>query len=297
MYDNFKVANYSRALLSPELFARHISRMFSGDIVNGFLVTPGTGMQIVVSDGNAIINYGSSGSTSARLVSLVASFTAPVTVADASNPRIDSVVVYVDNSVTLPSGTPSSANLDGKGVAKLAVVRGNPAASPVSPTEAMILAAIGAGNPWTRIATVRVNAGVTVIAAGQITGTRPMLKLAVPVPEASVEIGKTTDANGWVVASVGGRREWTKRYAVSPRSVNGVTRSLLLDNVALPTGITNLSGVITSLNVIHTIESGTFSWGMEGGPSSTGLTVRIRNSSNNALNPGVVTIDVMLKEI
>lgn len=143
MFDDFKVANYSKALVSPELYARHLSRLFSGDVVDGLTVVPGTGLQVVLQPGNTFIRYGSSAVASARLVSLVNTFTLNIATPDVSNPRHDLVVVYVDTSVSLPGGTPTTANLDGKGVAKAVVVTGTPSSSPNDPNATAIQAAIG----------------------------------------------------------------------------------------------------------------------------------------------------------
>lgn len=175
MYDDFKVANYSKALLSPELYARHLSRLFTGDVIDGLTVTPGTGLQVVLAPGNALIRYGSANVASAREVSLVANFNLTIGTADVSNPRIDLVVVYVDNGVTLPSGTPTAANLDGKGVAKAKIVQGTAAASPSAPNSTAIQSSVGSGNPYTVVAEVRVDAGVSVIAANKITDVRSLV--------------------------------------------------------------------------------------------------------------------------
>lgn len=177
MFDDFKVANYSKALVSPELYARHLSRLFSGDVVDGLTVAPGTGLQVVLQPGNTFIRYGSSAVASARLVSLVNTFSLNIATPDVSNPRHDLVVVYVDTSVSLPGGTPTTANLDGKGVAKAVVVTGTPSSSPNDPNATAIQAAIGSSAySYTIIARVRVNAGVSVIAANMITDLRNQTK-------------------------------------------------------------------------------------------------------------------------
>lgn len=176
MFNDFKVANYPASLVSPELHARLLSRLYTGDIVDGFTVTPGTGLQVVLAPGNALVRYGSSAVASAREVSLVANFNLTIGTADVSNPRNDLVVLYVDNGVTLPGGVPTSANLDGPGVAKAKIVPGTAAASPVDPNSTAIQASVGAGNPYTIIARVRVDAGVSVIAGNKVTDLRTMAK-------------------------------------------------------------------------------------------------------------------------
>lgn len=175
MYDDFKTANYPQAVVSPELYARHLARLVGGNVFDGFTVVPGTGLQVVLKPGNALIRYGSAAVASARLVSLVADFNLAIATADVSNPRLDLVVLYVDNGVGLPTGTPTSANLDGKGVTKAKIVTGTPASSPVAPNSTAIQASVGAGNPYLVVAQVRVNAGVSVIAGDKVTDLRAMV--------------------------------------------------------------------------------------------------------------------------
>lgn len=194
MFDDFKVANYSKALVSPELYARHLSKLVVGDIIDGFTVTPGTGLQVVLAPGNALIRYGSSAVASARLVSLIANFNLAIGTADVSNPRIDLVVVFINNSVTLPGGVPTSANLDGKGVAQAKIVPGTPNASPSAPNGTAIQASVGPGNPYTVVAQVRVDAGVNLIASNKITDVRSRVN---SVPRFSVHrVAATNSAAG-----------------------------------------------------------------------------------------------------
>jgi len=177
MYDDFKVINYDKSLASPEGYGRHMSRLFSGDIIDGYTLTPGTGLQTVLAPGNAFLRYGSAATESARHVSLLAPFTLTHDPADASNPRIDLIVIYVDNGVSLPSGTPTSANLDGKGVHKAKIVKGAASAVPSAPNATAIQASVGAGNPYSTVEEVRVNAGVSSISAGNITDVRKLAKI------------------------------------------------------------------------------------------------------------------------
>lgn len=173
MYDNFKLYNYSKSLVSPEGYGRHESNFLSGDIINGFETVIGTGLQVTTKPGNAVIRSGTGGTASAHLVSLTADFTVTLATADASNPRIDAIVLYVDTSVSLPSGTPTAANLDGLGVAKLVKVNGTPASSPSAPSTAAIQSAIGSASyPYTILANWRVNAGVSALAQTNCTDTR-----------------------------------------------------------------------------------------------------------------------------
>ncbi|MDV6295175.1 hypothetical protein [Rhodococcus aetherivorans] len=174
MFDNFKIANYSNSLVSPELYARHFSRLITGNVIDGLTLVPKTGLTVTLQPGNALISYGSGATASARMVSLVADFDITLSTADASNPRIDSIVCYVDTTVFLPGGTPTSANLDGPGVWKAVKVNGTPNASPVAPNSTAIQTAIGAGKPYFVAHDVRIDAGVTTIASNKITDRRTL---------------------------------------------------------------------------------------------------------------------------
>lgn len=184
MYDNFKVINYSNSLVSPGGHARHLARMYNGDIVTGFSVAPGTGLQVVVDSGDAFVRPSNPAlsTSSASLVSLIgATFPLAIPTPDSSNPRIDTVVLYVDSAVNLPvidaTHPPTSANLDGPGAAKVKIVSGTPAASPVAPTAGAIQSSVGAANHYTILADVRVDPGVSVIAANKTTDRRNWAKL------------------------------------------------------------------------------------------------------------------------
>lgn len=80
------------------------------------------------------------------------------------NPRIDAVVLYINRSAT--------PNADASNVATLAAVQGTPAAAPSAPTDSEISTAIGATNPFIRLANVAVASGATSITNPNITDTR-----------------------------------------------------------------------------------------------------------------------------
>lgn len=239
MFDDFKVANYQQALVSPELFARPLARIFSGDVMDGLTVTPGTGLQAVLAPGNTLIRYGSAGVASARIVSLVSNFNLTIPTADASNPRLDLVVIYVDNSVSLPpvapGAVPSADNLDGKGVAKAIIVKGTAAATPAAPNPTAIQAAVGAGNPYTVVASVRVNAGVSTIAANLITDLRNFVKVGSKNIDSATLT--TVDANGYTVTQQGKELVATKRFTFNLPAMTNGTAITCLSGINKPVGV------------------------------------------------------------
>lgn len=110
-----------------------------------------TGLNVKVKSGQALIRGHYYQSTAVE--------TLTVTTADATNPRIDIVVLELDpsaNSITLK------------------VTAGTPASSPVAPT----VVQTDGGIYQLKLAEVAVAAGATTISAGNVTDTRPMLATA-----------------------------------------------------------------------------------------------------------------------
>lgn len=105
--------------------------------------------------------------------------------ADPANPRISSIVLYIDKSAATSSSPPNNPN-----VAKFAVVNGAAAAVPVAPTPTQIEAAINAANPYIILANVRTNAAATTIVNANITDLRNRIGIVDDVLTAS-SIGAT----------------------------------------------------------------------------------------------------------
>lgn len=96
-----------------------------------------------------------------------------ITTASASNPRIDTIVAYVNESATFttsPVNFPTGFTL--------AAVAGTPNASPSAPSGATIQAAVGASNPYMVLADVLVGTSVTQINSGNITDRRSFATIA-----------------------------------------------------------------------------------------------------------------------
>lgn len=91
------------------------------------------------------------------------------------NPRKDAIVLYIDTSV--------SPNPDIDNVAKLVRVAGTPNASPVAPTDEEIQSAVGASNPFIRLANVTVASGETEITTAEIEDTRENAVISLNEPE------------------------------------------------------------------------------------------------------------------
>lgn len=96
-------------------------------------------------------------------------YSAVITSNASGNPRIDAIVLYIDLAAT--------ADATATNVAKIAVVAGTPAASPTAPTDFAIGSAIGASNPFIRLANVTVASGASEILDADISDQRPTVEV------------------------------------------------------------------------------------------------------------------------
>jgi len=80
------------------------------------------------------------------------------------NTRIDAVVIYVDKA--------ASPDTEAANVGTLVIVPGTPAALPVAPTDAEIQTAVGAANPFLRLADITVVNGAASIVNANIADKR-----------------------------------------------------------------------------------------------------------------------------
>lgn len=164
------------SLTNEEGHYRFQTQSWTGNIVKGagyeLAVTQNSplGMSVLIGTGDFKIDttgYSYTGWNSASLV-------ATVSTANPSNPRKDAVVLYVDKS----ENTPGTAN--NPGIIKQMVVAGTPAGSPVAPDDTAISTAVGAGNPYIRLANVTVGTGVTQITNANIASTRVLAAPKLP---------------------------------------------------------------------------------------------------------------------
>lgn len=152
---------------------------------NHFKVTEkgaGANMSVDVAIGRAIVINSSSNAYPIRNTAA-----ANVLVASNSsgNPRIDTIVLYIDLAV--------SPNTTASDVAKLVRVQGTPAGSPVAPTDGDIETAIGVSNPYLRLADVAVANGAVSITNANITEKRVKYKIRRSHRRKSVTCAATTN--------------------------------------------------------------------------------------------------------
>lgn len=154
---------------------RFLAKLFRPGYISGWGVSQraaGANMSVDVAAGDGSIlrssdTYGYYGfSTAVKNIT--------ITAADGSNPRRDIIVAYLDKSVVNP------ATDDNEGALKFVAVAGTPAGSPSDPSDGTIQSAIGAANPFIKLARVAVGTGVTSIVDANITDLRTIAALQMP---------------------------------------------------------------------------------------------------------------------
>src|SRR5438067_1795008 len=111
-----------------------------------------------------------------------------ITAADPTNPRKDIVVRYVSLSSFGPTNN--------VGALRFIIVAGTPAGSPTDPSDATIQAAVGAGNPWEKLARITLPANATTVVNAYITDMRQ------PVAFAGALWGGSSNTNGHTIPNV-----------------------------------------------------------------------------------------------
>lgn len=148
---------------------RGVTKGFIGQVLSGLNVSQrgaGANMSVDVAIGDALINR--SDATYGHPAWNDAVYNQVIAAADGSNPRRDIVVMYIDYGQTPSTGVANNTN----GVVKIKSVAGTAAGSPVDPSSATIQSSVGSGNPWIKLARVRVAAGATSISNSVIDDLR-----------------------------------------------------------------------------------------------------------------------------
>lgn len=167
-----KVYNMDGGLHSSAALGGLEDAMYGSSVANSvsFVCTAGTGMNVTVSTGDGLI---STGTGFARRIATDAANTVAVTAASSANPRIDSIVAYIDNSITPTQTVLNNTN----GILKFMSVAGTPAAVPTAPSSATIQTAVGAGNPYMVLYNVTVPTSATSLTAATFTDMRVVANL------------------------------------------------------------------------------------------------------------------------
>lgn len=203
-------------------------------------VSAGSGMSVRIAAGDGIISTPSSG----KRIQSDAIETVTISAANATYPRIDSVVVYIDSAVQ-----PTTTVIDNvNGILKFAAVAGTPAASPAAPAESMIQAAIGAGNRYMVLADVKVPNGATSMNTATFTDRRKVAtmidsdNLAKKAVKAENIDFTTMPDNKYTTAEQDTGKKWIDGRPIYRKVVRGtINMTGGFNTSSLPHGIQGLS--------------------------------------------------------
>ena len=242
----------------------HFYRAFLDGNVSGMLVKQNStpNMTVLVEHGSALLNKNT---ISASIAEIKSDTSVTIDTANTSNPRIDSIVIYEDTSVVIPTVEANYWQDGAGGRFKIVSLPGTAAAVPTALTDANIQSAIGAGKPWARLANITVPTNSTTILNSNINNSvRNKLGVAlgsmnsgntagVLTANASgvVAVGtNTVDANGWTVYDYGGWKEYaiTKYWSAGSPAVAAVVST----TVPYPVGLSS-SSIHSSTSASHVI--------------------------------------------
>lgn len=167
-----KVFNMAGGLHSAAAYSAFESALFGSCVATAsdFMATAGSGLKVNLSAGNGLI---STGTGFARRIA--SDSTNSITIATAaSSARIDSIVAYIDNSVTPTTSVVDNTN----NILKFVAVSGTPAANPLAPTSTAVQSAIGAGNPYMVLWDVTIPANATTLTSATFTDRRNIATIA-----------------------------------------------------------------------------------------------------------------------
>ena len=215
--------------------------MYGSIVANAasFVVSAGTGMLVNISTGAGLIS-----DTIARRIGTDAVETATVPTASASFNRIDTVLAYIDTSVTPSTGVTDNTN----DILKFVVVAGTAASTPVAPTGAAIISAIGAGKPYMVLYDVLVPQNAT-NTSGMTFTDRRVLPTSQSIADAIVTAAKI--ATSAVTTA-----------KVATNAITGdklATNAILLgyaDTATTQGGITTTETDLTGLTITVTVPAG-----------------------------------------
>lgn len=185
---NNKVFNMEGGKHSAAAYAAFEDAMYGSCVANdtSFVVTAGTGMNAVISEGNGLI---STGTGFARRIATDGDNTVSVTSASSANPRIDAIVAYIDMAVTPSITVTDNTN----GILKFKSVAGTAAGTPSKPSAATIQTSVGAGNPYMVLAYATIPASAGSMSVATIEDARRIATNGVRLTLSTTDIGEGAD--------------------------------------------------------------------------------------------------------
>lgn len=274
-----KVYNLNGGLYSGDAFTAFETRIASsnnGSIVaspSDLKVSAGSGMNVTVSTGAGIIG---NGTLSGVRFAIDAPVTVAVNAASTANPRMDSVVAYIDKSV---SASTSVVDNTGLGIIKFKSVAGTPASAPTAPSASTIQSSIGAGNPYMVLANITVPKSSSAASSFTIADTRVTPTSAI-ITDSSITTPKL--ANKAVTSD---KVDWTTLSHVSNvgSSVIDVTQTVTtLCEVTIPeTGVYFASATIDPNLLANDVGNATVFLALNGDDSKVRSRVFFNNNGRD----------------
>ena len=218
----------------------HFYRAFLDGNVSGMLVKQNStpNMTVRVEHGSALLNKNT---ISASIAEIKSDTSVAIDTANTANPRIDSIVIYEDTSVAIPTVEANYWQDGAGGRFKIVSLPGTAGAAPTALTDANIQSAIGAGKPFARLANITVPANSTTILNSNINNSaRNKLGVALNSVNGGTTAGVlTTDASG-NVASI----SQVIGYAEASNPIGNIFSTgyeiLSTGTVTIPAGVTKV---------------------------------------------------------
>lgn len=187
-----KVFNMAGGKHSAEAYSSFEGLLYGSCVADGFVVTKSSSnMNCSIAAGAGLIKVGT---TYARRVAIEGDpLTVTVSAASATLARRDTIVLYVDNSVTPTTSVEDNTNNILKGM----VVAGTPAQNPAAPNATTIQSAVGAGNPYIILYDILVPANATNLSTATLYDRRVMAAKALvdTLDDGSVDADKLVDGS------------------------------------------------------------------------------------------------------
>lgn len=146
------------------LFGPGVATTFNAASLQVVQRSAGANMSVDVSIGDAHLQLPNTNYSFWSWTDAVTNVT--ISAADPTNPRIDTIIAWVDTSVT------TTASNNSPGSFKFTAIAGTPAGTPAAATNSAIQTALGSTIAWVKLATVLVGASATTITTSVITDAR-----------------------------------------------------------------------------------------------------------------------------
>lgn len=195
-----KVFNIAGGKHSAEAYSSFEGLLYGSCVASGLTISKSSSnMNCFINSGAGLIKVGT---TYARRFAIEGgTLTVTVSAASSTLARRDTIVLYVDNSVTPTTSVEDNTNNILKGM----VVAGTPAQNPTAPNATAIQSAVGAGNPYIILYDIVVPANATNLSTATLYDRRVMASKALvdalpsgAIPTAAIaDSAVTADKINW----------------------------------------------------------------------------------------------------